>query len=586
MMRQYAGHTLLLVAIALLSACVNLNAPDLIFINGKIVTVDEEFSIVESLAVDDGRIAMLGRNRDVMRIRDRGTTVVDLQGKMVLPGLIDSHMHPISASVSEADHSVPNISTIDELLNYVAARAVAMPPTEWIWVTDVFSTRLKELRLPTREELDAVAPHHAVVFMSFPSSPLSVLNTTAMGLLGIDAEFAAQHAEDIERRSLTGKPTGVIRHLSRYLTQSPPIATPETIELQQEHLLEMLGTYNSVGLTTVSDRNALSDDVKLYQSLNVTNSLTARIRLLHSLDTSSSRALTDIRDDIQRIAAHPLRQSDSMLQLLGIKIKIDGGILTGTALMEEPWGVEKFHAISDPEYRGRLLVSNDRLLATIRDAVQAGLQIAGHSVGDGAVETLLAALEEVNQSDAIEATRPVIVHGNFISDDAVARMSDISVLVDVQPAWLFLDGNMLLEQFGYERLANFQPLRDLFASGVVAGGGSDHWFKLDSHGATNPFNPFLGMWVAITRNARFLDREMHPEQSLTREQAIRLYTANNAYLLFMEDQTGTLEEDKFADMIVIDRDLLTCDIDDLKDTRVLQTYLSGELVYNVDVQER
>jgi predicted amidohydrolase YtcJ len=151
----------------------------------------------------------------------------------------------------------------------------------------------------------------------------------------------------------------------------------------------------------------------------------------------------------------------------------------------------------------------------------------------------------------------------------------------MQPDWLWLDGATLRKQFGYERMAEFQPYKSLFDAGVPVGGGSDHMQKIGSLRSINPYNPFLGMWIALTRQPRWTDEPMHPEQRITREQAIRLYTTNNAYLTFSEKEKGSLEPGKLADFIVLDRDILTCPVDEVRNIRVQETYLGGKPVWNM-----
>src|SRR6185503_18183517 len=198
---------------------------------------------------------------------------------------------------------------------------------------------------------------------------------------------------------------------------------------------------------------------------------------------------------------------------------------------------------------------------------------------DGAVHTLLEVYDELGREMPLRATRPCITHANFQSREAVEMAARLGVMFDIQPAWLYLDTRTLVKQFGYERLAYFQPLKSLFEAGVIVGGGSDHMQKIGSLRSNNPYNPFLAMQTAITRRARWYDGVLHPEQSITREQAIRFYTANNAYLLFQEKTTGSLEPGKFADFAVLDRDILTCPVEEIVSTRVLQTYVGGKLVY-------
>ena len=152
-------------------------------------------------------------------------------------------------------------------------------------------------------------------------------------------------------------------------------------------------------------------------------------------------------------------------------------------------------------------------------------------------------------------------------------------MVDIQPAWLYLDTRTLAAQFGDDRLRYFQPLQSLFAAGVIAGGGSDHMQKIGSLRSINPYNPFLGDVGRDHPAGQGLRGPLHPEEALTREQAIRFYTINNARLLFLEDRIGSLEAGKQADFVVLDRDLLTCPEDEIRETRALATYLDGKRVF-------
>jgi predicted amidohydrolase YtcJ len=246
--------------------------------------------------------------------------------------------------------------------------------------------------------------------------------------------------------------------------------------------------------------------------------------------------------------------------------------------MRQPWGVSKIYAITDPEYRGVLNISPERLLALVRTTIENNLQFTAHSVGDGAVQTLLDAYEQINRDLPIRKTRPCITHSNFMSREAVELAAKLGVCVDIQPAWLYLDTRTLVAQFGYDRLRYFQPLRSIFDAGGIAGGGSDHMQKIGSFRSINPYNPFLAMQTTITRKAQWYDGVLHPEEALTREQALRFYTTNNAYIMFMDELTGSLEAGKLADFAVLDRDIMSCPVDEIKDTQVEMTYVGGKLV--------
>ena len=546
---------------------------DLILHHGKIVTVDRDFSICQAMAVKGDRLVQVGSDEEVLKARGRNTTVVDLDGKMVLPGLIDSHTHPTDACMIEADHPIPAMETITEVLDYIRARADAVGPGRWVVVRQVFITRLKEQRYPTRDELDQFSPHNPVLFATGPDASL---NSLALKLSGIDKDFRIDGPGKIEKDPRSGEPTGILRNCTRYVKVEPPAKKPSEHD-QERRLLELFHDYNSVGITSIIDRDAYGPAIDRYQKMHEAGALTVRLAISHHIDTLGP--LDKILENIRRVAAHPLRRGGPRLRIVGIKTYLDGGMLTGSAYMREPWGVSKIYAIDDPSYRGVLFIPHDRLVPIVSEAVASDLQFTAHSVGDGAVQALLDAYDEVNKHTRIASTRPCITHSNFMSREAIEQAARLRVVVDIQPAWLYLDTRTLAAQFGYDRLRYFQPLKSLFAAGVIAGGGSDHMQKIGSLRSINPYNPFLAMEVAITRRAKGYDRVLHPEEALSREQAIRFYTINNARLMFLEDRMGSLEPGKQADFTVIDRDLLTCSENQISSTRALATYLNGKQVF-------
>jgi predicted amidohydrolase YtcJ len=463
------------------------------------------------------------------------------------------------------------METIADVLAYIKSRVAALPEGSWISVRQIFITRLKEQRYPTRAELDAVAPNHPVVFSTGPDS---MLNTLAMKESGIDKDYKPAGAGVVEKDPKTGEPTGLLRAVSVKSKSSTKSAT--TAE-KLDRLVELFRDYNSVGLTCVADRNASPDAIGEYQQLKSDGRLCLRMMISHAVNGGGR--LETVQDDIRKVAAHPLRKADNQLRIVGIKCFLDGGMLTGSAYMRQPWGLSDIYLIRDPAYRGVLMIEPEKLNPIVATTVESGLQFTAHSVGDGAVHTLLAAYEEANKTTPVRPTRGCITHCNFLSREAIDQMAKLGVVADIQPAWLYLDARTLTAQFGTERLRYFQPLKSIFDSGVIAGGGSDHMQKIGSLRSINPYNPFLGMWVTITRRAKWFEGQFHPEEALTREQAIRFYTANNAYVVFLDDQVGSLEAGKLADLVVLDRDLLTCPVDDIKDAKVVTTYVGGKQVF-------
>ena len=545
--------------------------------------MDADFSIVSALAIEDGLVLATGNNAEMLAMADADTVLVDLDGQMMLPGLIDSHLHPDQASVSEFDHPVPAMLTVADVMDYIRSRVEVLPEGEWIWVRTVLTPRLRERRYPTRAELDEAAPRHPAIFAPYIYYPKASMNSLALERLGIDRGFEGEAATDIERDVSTGEPTGLVRNHTRYIDDPGEVDLTNDSE-RAEAFRDLMRIYNAAGLTTVGDRKATPKSMQVFTALEAENALTVRFSLMHLVDTAPGREMDKIVADIAELGLLREQVNSPMLKLIGIKTFVDGGITSGTAYMLEPWGESDIFAISDPQYRGNLVLSGDRLERIIRAAANSGLQFTGHVVGDAAVTELVRAYGAVNSESSIRHLRPSLTHANFITEQAIGQMAEWGVVADMQPAWLYLDSHNLLDQWGEDRLRHFQPLKSLFAAGVLVAGGSDHWHRLDSFSATNPFNPFLGMWIALKRQPRYVDHAVNGEQALTREQALRLYTTNAAYILFREEQVGSLEPGKYADMIVVDRDILESELDDIRDTRVLHTYVNGELVYDAAIQ--
>lgn len=552
---------------------------DLILHNGRVAIVDAGFSIHEAIAVRDGRVLAAGRSAEIDKLRGPRTEVVDLEGKLVLPGLMDSHVHPADACVTEFDHPIPPMERIQDVLDYLQARAGMLPEGEWIVLRQVFITRLREQRYPTRAELDRAAPRHPVLFATGPDASV---NSLALKLSGIDRDFKVSDGGSgfAEKDPKTGELTGILRNCTRYVKVQSAGRTPNRADKVQR-LRELLADYNSVGLTTVCDRDASLDEIETYKELRRGDGLTVRVRLSQHIE--SIGPLEGILTSIRQVSENSLfKEHDDWLRIIGIKTFLDGGMLTGSAYMRQPWGVSEIYGISDPAYRGVRFIPTERLVPMVRTAVEHGLQFTAHSVGDGAVHALLEAYAEVDKELPVRKTRPCISHSNFMSREAVEQAARLGVMPDIQPAWLYLDTHTLVKQFGYERLRYFQPLRSLFEAGAITGGGSDHMQRIGSLRSVNPYNPFLGMATAVTRRAKQYSGPLHPEEALTREQAIRFYTINNARLLNCDDSLGSLEPGKLADFIVLDTDLLTCPEDKLATAQVLRTFVGGKRVYQQD----
>jgi predicted amidohydrolase YtcJ len=551
-------------------------APDLILHNAKIVTVDARFRIVRAMAVRNDRITATGTSASILKLRGPKTSVIDLKGQTVLPGLIDSHTHSLDASMFEFDHEIPTMATVEDVLTHIRNRSQVVPEGEWISLRQIFITRLKEQRYPTRAELDEAAPKHPVIFSTGPDASL---NTLALARNGItrDTKSPAGNPGKVELDPKTGEPTGILRTYAAFVATVPSGRQPTDAD-RQARLKMLMADYNSLGITSFTERAATPRHIDIYRQLYEKKELTTRIFLDYHV-TNPNGDWKEVESEIARASTDPLHKYDNMLWLRGLKVFLDGGMLTGSALMREPWGASETYSITDPNYRGMRYINQQRLTDLARASLKRDLQFTAHAVGDGAVQALIQAYEDVNKEFPIAPGRPCLTHANFMTPEGIEKMARLGIVADMQPAWLEMDGATLMKHFGLPRLRFFQPYATLFRNKVTVGGGSDHMQKIGGMRATNPYHPFWGMWVTLERKPRWTDQTLFAEERITREQAIRFYTINNAYLSFEEKEKGSLEPGKLADFIVLDRDILTCPVGQVKDISVRSTWLGGKTVY-------
>ena len=576
-MRLPSSITACAIGLLLLAGCTPKTevVPDLIIHNAKVLTVDKDFRVAEAVAVRGDQIVDVGSNDRILALAGEGTTRFDAGGQMILPGLMDSHVHALGSAMYEFDHEVPEMETIADVLAYVKARAEVLGPEKWIYVSQVFITRLKDQRYPTKAELDKAAPENPVVFRTGPDASL---NTMALELSGIDRDFKVTDGAPCKvEMDSQGNPSGILRQCERFIKRVSSEKSPTDAD-RLARLKMLFADYNSVGITSVGEGNTGDDQLELLRQLKDSGDLNVRVYSYLAVDAQDP--IEKIEERLRAASASPLHEYNNMLWLRGAKVFLDGGMLTGSAYMQEPWGVSKIYSITDPQYQGMRYIEPEKLERIMRTAVENQIQLTAHSVGDGAVTTYVDTAERLAKDGvAIAAARPSLSHSNFMTEEAIIKMAQYGVVANMQPNWLQLDGATLMKHFGEARTTFFQPYRALFDHNVMVGGGSDHMQKIGSFRSINQYNPFLGMWTMLARTPRWMEKPFHPEQDVTREEAIRFYTINNAYLMFQEDKKGSLEAGKLADLIVVDRDLLACPLEDISQTKVLRTYLGGKLVY-------
>jgi predicted amidohydrolase YtcJ len=545
---------------------------NLILHNGKIVTVDNSFSVRQAVAINGNRIEAVGDDASILKShRGPSTEVIDLKGRTVLPGLTDAHVHPIGAGLSEFRGPLPPLDSYAAVQSYIRERAAKTLKGKWIVVPRTFPTRLKELQMPTREVLDAATEHPVM----FDASYVWVVNSLALKISGITRD-TPNPPGGVIMKDAHGEPNGILKNAGSLLkgfSRSENFAEADRLEA----LEQMLKRYVAAGLTTIGDRAVSEDDIALYRKLKAEGRLPIRAVLTWRPGASGPAEQVAARI---RAADFTTGAGDDWLKFGAFKVTLDGGMTIGTAYQRHPYGAfgKQLYGMTDPDDRGQLFIPAAKLESILGAARDKGWQLTAHSQGGGAIDALLDAFEKLNATRPIAPTRSHLMHASFQSPEAIAKAKRLGVIADVQAAWLYLDGPALEKVFGTRGMRYFFPLRSYLNAGVLAIGGSDHMIGHDKNTAVNPYNPFLGMWISVARRTN-RGGLISPEERITREEALRTYTTSAAYLHFAEKSRGSIEPGKLADLVVIDRDYLTCPEDEIRRIEPMMVYLDGKLVW-------
>jgi len=552
-------------------------APDKIYFNGKIVTVDDNFTIAQAIAIKKDSFLAVGHSTQILKTAGPNTRKIDLAGKTVIPGLIDAHGHSDWAAVSEFSESLPDVRTVPELLDSIAEKAKSKTPGQWIFYPKLFATRLRQMHWPTKAQLDRAAPHNPVFL---DGTYGGMVNSCALRACNITAETTH---EGVLKEG--GQPTGLLRYSAFELLEGRP-RYDLTYEQKLHAIVNMIKRYNSVGITGINIGVAGPSTLEMYRDLHKQGRLTARMLLTMNL-ASLGLSVSDPADKIrERVSALGFRTGfgDKWVRIGDLKLFLDGGILTGTAYLRQPWmkvypdRVKQVFGITDPAYRGVLRFTKQQLTEVMTIAADLGFRFTAHCTGGGGVDIMLDCYEKVDRVKPIKQRRFAITHGNFFTAEAIKRMKKLGIYSDSQPAWFYKDADAMEYLLGKELLKTFHPYKSLFDAGIVVNGGSDHMARFDSYTSTNPYNPFLSIWSAVTRKTERAN-VINPEQAISRQQALRMYTINNAYPSFDENVRGSIEAGKLADMVVLSDDILTCCADNIKTIEAEMTMVDGKVVW-------
>ena len=545
---------------------------EVMYYNGKIITMSAQAPIVEALTIAGGRFLAVGTTQQVGRTAGPRTQQINLHGKTVVPGLIDAHVHAIAAGLAERDGEIPVLRSFADLRSYITETIENTQADRLVFVPKVYSTRLKERRYPTRWELDEYSGARLVML---DNGYASTLNSAALKAAGITRDTPEPANGKIIRDAKTGEPAGLILG-ARQIVAKLTTRREFTDEDRVWALRKMQKAYSAAGLTSVIDRAQSPEGIRAYQTLWRNGELQVRTNITVRLRGEDS--IEDLRAQMLKLA--PISGfGDDFMRIGGLKVVLDGGILIGTAYLRAPYGSNtQVYGYDDPDYRGVLRMSREKILAWVSHGARLGWQMSAHTTGGASTDLLLDAFEAADKQASIRDRRFTLIHSNFHNKKSIERAARLGVLADMQPAWYHFDAPALAAVLGPARMKTFQPYKSLFDAGVIVAGGSDHMIKFDSRTAINPYHPFYGMWMAITRETAD-GSVFNPEERISREQALRMWTWNAAYHSFDEDVKGSIEPGKLADMVVISKDYLTCRVAEIRDIEALRTVVGGRVVF-------
>jgi hypothetical protein len=552
---------------------------DLLLLHGHILTMDSKDSVVEAIAVRDEIIVKTGSDADVMAFAGHNGRIIDLKGRTVTPGLIDTHAHIADGGVAELyGVKLSDASSIAEIVARVKAKLATAKPGEWITGSGWDEGKLAEHRYVSAADLDAVSPNNPV-WLVHTTGHYGVANSLALKLAHITRATPDPVAGTIDR-DRDGNPTGVLKEdaAMTLVTGLIPATTPAQT---REGILHIQDVLHSEGITAVKDPDITQRHWNAYKTLLDQGQLKERICVLwhagRTLD-SARKALAEI-NAVPRL---PATLGDDRLLSCGAKIYMDGSGGARTGWMYDDWlrdGAAPDITSSGAHNRGYPQVDPATYREMIRLFHRNAVPVGTHAVGDRAMDWVVDTYDLVEQEQPHPGLRHSIIHANLPTPHALDIMAKLQKMYDagypeMQPEFLWWIGDIYAGNYGPARDQKLEPLRTLQSRGILWSGGSDY--------SVTPVPARYGLWASTVRETAKGTYGLHPfgtTESIDIRTALRSYTAWGSRQMFLENKIGTLEVGKWADIAVWDRDLYSVSSDKIKDLKCLMTLLGGEVVY-------
>jgi predicted amidohydrolase YtcJ len=535
------------------------NAPDLVLINGKVLTLDEQSTVTEAVAVREGKILATGSSASIKSLAGARTRVLDVSGKTVIPGLIDTHAHFKAAGLGDYVVNMSRAKTVAEALEAIKAFAARKKPGEWIvggaWHPP---SQLAEKRYLTRQEIDSVAPNNPVYLRTV--GHFSMANTMALQKVGVDKTTADPSGGSFERDA-AGELTGVLVETAIERVEKAVPPWTEDDEIRQLTIAESV--LNSFGITSAVEGATEARDIRTLQKIAASGKATLRTGVMFRPEPPADLTAWEAIMSGNGAASG---FGDDWLKFAGIKIFYDGGMTLKTALMRD------VYPDSHDNYHGIAQQTPERLKQLVSICNRYGWRVGVHVVGDLGIDQVLDALESADKEKSIRDRRFVLIHASLIRPEQMERAHKLGVRIDFQNVFMW-DKAATVERFlGRATADRAVPTRTLIAK-----------MGLDSLGAgtdfpVNPINPFLNMYIMVTRKDPN-GTVYGASEAISREQALRLYTSAASYYTFEEAQKGTIRPGKLADFVVLSADYMAVPEEQIKDIKADLTLVGGKVVF-------
>ena len=539
---------------------------DKLFINGEIYSMKKEGEKFQSLGVKDGKITFLGTDEEAKNVTSK--ELIDLKGKMMIPGMADAHLHLYAYCQNLTFVDLSKVHNINEMINLMKEKVKNVKKGDWVKGVNFDQSKWKENRFPTLEEMDSISKDNPIIIKRCCLHAV-VANSKALEMASIGKNYQAGSGGIVELDK-DGMPNGILREQSTKVFDDILPDPLKNIEVQKRIMQDVLNDMSSKGITTIHTYAAkiwqYNEDINIYKNFEKEGKLPLRVTVC-----------IDELFEPEILTKEKLNNPYRKVQLGAYKIFSDGSMGSRSAALKEPYS-------DDPENSGFMLFTQEELNNKILTGYEHGLQPAIHAIGDRALDMTLAAIEytlkttkEKGMTDEEQKNRlPFrIIHVQMIDDDLLERMKKLPLVLDIQPIFLCTDLHWIEDRIGKERLKGSFALKTMEKAGLIQTGGSDC--------PVETYEPLKGIYAAVTRQDMegYPTEGFLPEERLSVYEALCMYTKNVPYATGQESVLGTLEIGKFADLTVLEKNLFKIDKKEIKDVKVEQTYVAGNCVFMI-----